>query len=167
MGRYWLDVARYSDDKLDSEVEDPYPNAFRYRDWVINAFNEEMPYNQFVKAQIAGDLLGDNGKYVTGLGFYALRPKAEMQEDRVNATARGFLGLTVGCAECHNHKFDPVPTTDYYALLGVFTSTEDSEYHLAPEPAVKEYKEREKKFRTRRSAFATSCMRKRASLPRS
>jgi hypothetical protein len=144
-GRYWLDVARYSDDKLDSEVEDPYANAFRYRDWVINAFNQDMPYNQFVKAQIAGDLLGNNEKYVTGLGFYALRPKAEMQEDRVDATTRGFLGLTAGCAECHNHKFDPIPTTDYYALLGVFASTEDSEFDLAPEPAVKEYKAQEKK----------------------
>jgi len=143
-GRYWLDVARYSDDKLDSEVEDPYPNAFRYRDWVIDAFNQDMPYNQFVKAQIAGDLLGDD-KYVTGLGFYALRPKAEMQEDRVDATTRGFMGLTAGCAECHNHKFDPIPTTDYYALLGVFTSTEDSEFRLAPETAVKKYKEQEKK----------------------
>jgi hypothetical protein len=144
-GRYWLDVARYSDDKLDSEVEDPYANAFRYRDWVIQAFNDDMPYDQFVKAQIAGDLLGDNAKYATGLGFYALRPKAEMQEDRVDATTRGFLGLTAGCAECHNHKFDPIPTTDYYALLGVFTSTEDSEFHLAPEPVVKAYKEQEKK----------------------
>jgi hypothetical protein len=146
-GRYWLDVARYSDDKLDSEEEVPYPNAFRYRDWVINAFNTDMPYNQFVKAQIAGDLLGDNDKYAPGLGFYALRPKADMQEDRVDATTRGFLGLTVGCAECHNHKFDPIPTTDYYSLLGVFTSTEDSEFHLAPEPVVKEYKDQEKKVK--------------------
>jgi hypothetical protein len=144
-GRYWLDVARYSDDRLDSEVEDPYPNAFRYRDWVIRAFNEDMPYNLFVKAQIAGDLLGDDGKYATGLGFYALRPKAEMQEDRVDATTRGFLGLTAGCAECHNHRFDPIPTTDYYSLLGVFTSTEESEYRLAPEAVVKAYKEQEKK----------------------
>jgi hypothetical protein len=144
-GRYWLDVARYSDDRLDSEVEDPYPNAFRYRDWVIDAFNRDMPYNRFVKAQIAGDLLGNDEKYATGLGFYALRPKSEMQEDRVDATTRGFLGLTAGCAECHNHKFDPIPTSDYYALLGVFTSTEDSEFHLAPEPVVKKYKEQEKK----------------------
>jgi hypothetical protein len=146
-GRYWLDVARYSDDRLDSEIDDPYPNAFRYRDWVIQAFNDDMPYNQFVKAQIAGDLLGDDSKYATGLGFYALRPKAEGQEDRVDATTRGFLGLTAGCAECHNHKFDPIPTTDYYSLLGVFTSTEEAEFHLAPEEAVKKYKEQEKKVK--------------------
>ena len=145
-GRYWLDIARYSDDRLNSEVEDPYPNSFRYRDWVIQAFNNDMPYDQFVKAQIAGDLLDRKEKYVTGLGFYGLRPKGESQEDRVDATSRGFLGLTVACAQCHNHKFDPIPTTDYYSLLGVFTSTEESEYNLAPEAAVKEYKEKDKKI---------------------
>jgi hypothetical protein len=143
--RYWLDVARYSDDRLDSEVEDPYPNAFRYRDWVIQAFNDDMPYDQFVKAQIAGDLVDHKEKYIAGLGFYALRPKSEGQEDRVDATTRGFLGITAACAQCHNHKFDPIPTTDYYALLGVFSSSEESEYALAPEAAVKEYKAHEKK----------------------
>ena len=101
-GRYWLDVARYSDDRLNSEIEDPYPNSFRYRDWVIRAFNDDMPYDQFVKAQIAGDLLDHKEEYATGLGFYGLRPKGENQEERVDATSRGFLGLTVACAQCHN-----------------------------------------------------------------
>ncbi len=146
-GRYWLDVARYSDDKLDSEVEDPYPNAFRYRDWVIQAFNDDMPYDLFVKAQIAGDLLDHKEKFITGLGFYGLRPKMEMQDDRVDATSRGFLALTAACSQCHNHKFDPIPTTDYYALLGVFTSTEDSEFHLAPGQVVNEYKHQDKKVK--------------------
>lgn len=140
--RYWLDVARYSDDRLESEVDAPYDNAFRYRDWVIQAFNQDMPYNLFVKAQIAGDQMGDPTKYAAGLGFYALRP--DTQEDRVDVTGRAFLGLTTGCAQCHNHKFDPIPTTDYYALLGVFTSTKDGQFPLAPEDAVKEYKKREK-----------------------
>ena len=142
-GRYWLDVARYSDDRLDSEVEAPYPNAFRYRDWVIQAFNEDMPYDRFVEAQIAGDLMEPKEKFVAGLGFFALRP--EMQDDRIDATTRGFLALTAACAQCHNHKFDPIPTQDYYALLGVFNSTENAEYDLAPEAAVKNYKEHEKK----------------------
>ena len=121
-GRYWLDVARYSDDKLNSTQEEPYPNAFRYRDWVIQAFNDDMPYDVFVKAQIAGDMLNrdDPLQYQPGLGFYALSP--ELQDDRVDATTRGFLGLTVACAQCHNHKFDPIPPKDYYSLLGVFTS---------------------------------------------
>ncbi len=140
--RYWLDVARYSDDRLESEVDAPYDNAFRYRDWVIEAFNRDMPYNLFVKAQIAGDQMGDPKKYAAGLGFYALRP--DTQEDRVDVTGRAFLGLTTGCAQCHNHKFDPIPTTDYYALLGVFTSTKDGQYPLAAADAVAEYKKREK-----------------------
>ena len=131
-GRYWLDVARYSDDRLNSTNDDPYANAFRYRDWVIQAFNEDMPYDLFVKAQIAGDLLGDKekDKLAAGLGFYGLSP--EFQDDRVDATTRGFLGLTVGCAQCHDHKFDPIPTKDYYSLLGVFESTALHEYAGSP-----------------------------------
>ncbi len=142
--RYWLDVARYSDDRLESEVDAPYENSFRYRDWVIRAFNEDMPYDRFVKAQIAGDLMGETekGKYSAGLGFYALRP--DTQEDRVDVTGRAFLGLTTGCAQCHNHKFDPIPTTDYYALLGVFASTKNSELPLAADDVVKDYKARAK-----------------------
>ncbi|HUQ95135.1 MAG TPA: PSD1 and planctomycete cytochrome C domain-containing protein [Bryobacteraceae bacterium] len=142
-GRYWLDIARYSDDRLESEVDAPYANAFRYRDWVIQAFNSDMPYNQFLKAQVAGDQLGDNAKYAAGLGFYALRP--DTQDDRVDVTGRAFLGLTTGCAQCHNHKFDPIPATDYYALLGIFTSSEDSQLPLAPEAVVKDWQDREKK----------------------
>jgi hypothetical protein len=141
-GRYWLDVARYSDDKLDSERDNPYPNAFRYRDWVIQAFNDDMPYDMFVKAQIAGDLLpgGDRVKNEAGLGFYALSP--EFQDDRVDATTRGFLGLTVACAQCHNHKYDPIPAQDYYSLLGIFNNTEPHQYPLAPEEIVAAYSAR-------------------------
>ena len=131
-GRFWLDVARYSDDTLDPTGETPYENSFRYRDWVIKAFNEDMPYDLFVKAQIAGDLLGaeEPEKLVPGLGFFALSP--QFQDDRVDALTRGFLGLTVACAQCHDHKFDPIPTRDYYSLLGVFKSTESQDYPLAP-----------------------------------
>ena len=142
-GRYWLDLARYSDDRLESEVDAPYPNSFRYRDWVIASFNKDLPFDTFVKAQIAGDLLNDKS-LEAGLGFYGLRP--DTQDDRVDATGRVFLGLTTGCAQCHNHKFDPIPTTDYYALQGVFESTENSDIPLAPEPVVKEYKTREKAY---------------------
>lgn len=139
-GRYWLDVARYSDDRLNSTQDDPYPNAWRYRDWVIQAFNEDMPYDLFVKAQIAGDLLPDKDRLAAGTGFYALSP--EFQDDRVDVTARGFLGLTVACAQCHDHKFDPIPQRDYYALLGVFTNSAPGEFPLAPDSVVKEYKQR-------------------------
>jgi mono/diheme cytochrome c family protein len=153
-GRFWLDVARYSDDKLDSERENPYPNAFRYRNWVIQAFNDDMPYDQFVKAQIAGDLMpaADRAKYEPGLGFYALSP--EFQDDRVDATTRGFLALTVACATCHNHKYDPIPQKDYYSLLGVFTSTEPYEYPLAPAAQVEAFKAQQKKIDDQKAAIS-------------
>jgi len=136
-GRYWLDIARYSDDKLNSTQDEPYSNSFRYRDWVISAFNSDMPYDMFVKAQIAGDQLPEKDKYVAGLGFYALSP--EMQDDRVDATTRGFLGLTVACAQCHDHKFDPIPQADYYSLLGVFANTSLAESPLAAKETVAAY----------------------------
>ena len=144
-GRYWLDVARYADDRLDSDVELRYPNSFRYRDWVIDAFNRDMPYDRFVKAQIAGDQI-DGGKdktLATGLGFYGLSP--ELTDDKVDVTTRGFLALTGACAQCHNHKFDPIPTKDYYALQGVFSSTKRAELALAPDEEVKRFKQQEKK----------------------
>jgi mono/diheme cytochrome c family protein len=144
-GRYWLDVARYADDRLDSDVELPYPNSFRYRDWVIRAFNDDMPYDLFVRAQIAGDLLegGKEKKLATGLGFYGLGP--ELADDSVDATTRGFLALTGACAECHDHKFDPIPTKDYYALQGVFSSTKRAEFELAPPDEVNRYKDQAKR----------------------
>ncbi len=143
-GRYWLDVARYSDAKLNSEREDPYPNAYRYRDWVIQAMNQDMPYDMFVKAQIAGDLLPHPEKYEAGLGFYALSP--EFQDDRVDATTRGFLALTVACAQCHDHKFDPIPTRDYYSLLGIFANTELHEKPLAPKEVVDKFQAQSKRI---------------------
>ena len=150
-GRHWLDVARYSDDKLNSTQEEPVPNAFRYRDWVIQAFNQDMPYDLFVKAQVAGDLLPDSEKYIAGLGFYALRP--EFQDDRVDATTRGFLGLTVACAQCHDHKFDPIPTKDYYSLLGVFQSTENREAPLAGAGVVAAWKAAKKRVDDQEAAL--------------
>ena len=152
-GRYWLDVARYSDDKLDPTGETPYENSHRYRDWVIRAFNEDMPYDTFVKAQIAGDLLGSEEpeRYVPALGFYALSP--QFQDDRVDATTRGFLGLTVACAQCHDHKFDPIPTRDYYSLLGVFKSTESHDFPTAAAHVVSAYAEQKKSVDAREAAL--------------
>ncbi|MGI8992346.1 MAG: PSD1 and planctomycete cytochrome C domain-containing protein [Bryobacteraceae bacterium] len=150
-GRYWLDIARYSDDKLNSTKEEPYANSFRYRDWVIQAFNDDMPYDQFVKAQIAGDLLPDKQKYEAGLGFYALSP--EFQDDRVDATTRGFLALTVACAQCHDHKYDPIPAKDYYSLLGIFNNTKLSEIPLAPKPVVDAFQSRQKKIDSQQKAL--------------
>ena len=146
-GRHWLDVARYTDDKLNIVADEPYANSFRYRDWVISAFNEDMPYDLFVKAQIAGDQFPEKQKdrLMAGLGFYAM--SAQYQEDRPDVTGKAFLGLTVGCAQCHDHKFDPIPTKDYYALLGVFSSTRIAEHPLAPADVVARFDRQEKEIK--------------------
>jgi hypothetical protein len=143
-GRFWLDIARYSDDRLDSERDNPYENSFRYRDWVIQAVQQDMPFNLFVKAQIAGDLLPQHERYEAGLGFYSLSP--EFQDERVDATTRGFLALTVACATCHNHKYDPIPAQDYYSLLGIFNNTELHETPLAPKEEVERYAAKKKQL---------------------
>jgi mono/diheme cytochrome c family protein len=136
-GRYWLDIARYSDDKLNPTQNEPAPNVWRYRDWVIQAFNDDMPYDEFVKAQIAGDQMEPKERYIAGLGFFAYSP--EFQDDRVDALTRGFMGLTVACARCHNHKFDPIPTRDYYSLLGIFENTKKGKFPLVPAETVQAY----------------------------
>jgi hypothetical protein len=141
--RYWLDLARYADGNLGASKDTPYPNAYRYRDWVIRAFNQDMPYDLFVKAQLAADLLPNNEELLPALGFHALGGNAD---ERVDVTTRGLLGLTVACAQCHDHKYDPIPTQDYYSLLGVFRSSENHEIPLAPDLVVAAYKELEKKI---------------------
>jgi hypothetical protein len=144
-GRFWLDIARYSDDRLNSTQDEALPNSFRYRDWVIRAFNEDMPYDIFIKAQLAGDSLSSKvaTQYRPGLGFYALSP--EMQDDRVDATTRGFLGLTVACAQCHDHKFDPIPTKDYYSLQSIFANTQADKTPLAAPEIVDAYQKHKAK----------------------
>jgi hypothetical protein len=135
--RMWLDVARFAEDQAHIVGKDQslfYPNAYRYRDWVIRALNEDMPYDRFIKLQLAADLIAPaDPANVPALGFIGLGPKyygrnspavmADEWEDRVDTVGRGLLGLTVACARCHNHKFDPIPTEDYYSLAGVFAST--------------------------------------------
>ncbi len=156
-GRVWLDVARYGEDDYRSLNPNPkgyrpYPNAWAYRDWVIQAFNDDLPYDQFVKAQLAGDLMDAKDRYKTlpATGFLGLGPwyydngsaevtRADERHDRVDAVSRGFLGLTVACARCHNHKYDPIPQTDYYALAGVFYNTVYEEYPEAPKKIVEEF----------------------------
>ena len=158
-GRYWLDVARYAEDDVRGLSQESYPNAFRYRDWVVEAFNSDIPYDLFVKAQIAADLLEgeDREKLLPALGFFGLGPwyyditvprqaRADERHDRVDALTRGFLGLTVACARCHDHKFDPISTQDYYALAGVFSSSQYKEYSLVGAEDVADYHEQGKKI---------------------
>lgn len=136
--RLWLDIARYAEDQahiVGNNTSLCYPNAYLYRDWVIDAINDDLPYDTFVRQQLAVDLVDPNNEAShVALGFIGLGPKyyrrndievmAEEWEDRVDTVARGLLGLTVACARCHDHKYDPIPTEDYYALAGVFASTE-------------------------------------------
>jgi truncated hemoglobin YjbI len=156
-GREWLDVARYGEDDYRSLNPNPrgyrpYPNAWAYRDWVIQAFNDDLPYDQFVKAQLAGDLMDPKTRYKTipATGFLGLGPwyydngsnevtRADERHDRVDAVTRGFLGLTVACARCHDHKYDPIPQVDYYGLAGVFYNTTYEEYPTAPKKVVEEF----------------------------
>jgi hypothetical protein len=141
--RLWLDLARYSDGALAAGVDTPYPNAWRYRDWVVDAFNRDLPYPTFVQAQIAADLLPDNAPLLAGLGFQAL---AASPHDQTDTTARVFLALTVGCAQCHDHKYDPIPTRDYYSLYGIFKSSQIAEHPLAPPATVARYQQQKAKI---------------------
>jgi hypothetical protein len=138
-GRHWLDVARYADSTGNDE-DHRYPYAWRYRDYVIDAFNRDLPYDQFVREQLAGDLLAapdgqsPNRRGVVGTGFLALGPKAlaspdkkkmlyDVYDEQVDVTSKAFLGLTLACARCHDHKFDPLLTRDYYSWIAIFAST--------------------------------------------
>jgi mono/diheme cytochrome c family protein len=139
--RMWLDVARYSDEIIDHILGKP-PSSHLYRDWVIQAFNDDMPYDLFVKAQFAGDLLTghDTKKLLPGLTIFTEAPSDFAEDDRVDVATRGFMGLTVACAKCHDHKYDPIPTKDYYSLLGIFRSTKYREVPLAEPDQVADYK---------------------------
>jgi Protein of unknown function (DUF1553)/Protein of unknown function (DUF1549)/Planctomycete cytochrome C len=132
--RHWLDVARYADNKgyvLPDLFEDPdFPWAYTYRDYVIRAFNEDLPYDRFVLEQLAADRLplGDDKRPLAALGFLTVGGRFmgnphDIIDDRIDVVSRGLMGITVSCARCHNHKFDPVPTKDYYSLYGVFASS--------------------------------------------
>ncbi|HEY7426501.1 MAG TPA: DUF1549 domain-containing protein, partial [Gemmataceae bacterium] len=145
-GRHWLDLARYGEDQAHSFQPRLFPYGYRYRDWVVKALNDDMPYDRFIIEQIAGDLLksDDPLEHLPALGFFALGPhyyqdgaarklvEATELDDRIDTLTRGFLGLTVACARCHDHKYDPIPTTDYYALEGVFASTDYLEVPTVP-----------------------------------
>jgi len=140
-GRHWLDVARYAESNgNDGLSRNPsFPHAWRYRDYVIRAINEDLPYDRFIAEQIAGDLLPadspaqrDRQLIATGLLALGAKPAKAMNEnfemdviaDQINVIGSGILGLSVGCARCHDHKTDPIPTRDYYALAGIFKSSE-------------------------------------------
>jgi hypothetical protein len=131
-----LDVARYSDGGGGFVDKDSLEDAWRYRDWVVNALNADIPYDRFLTLQLAGDLVGDSADAIA-TGLFALGPtyrsdggdpqsvaqaKGETLDDRVDTLTRGILGITAACARCHDHKFDPIPQMDYYSLAGIFNN---------------------------------------------
>jgi hypothetical protein len=138
-GRHWLDVARYAESS-GKEQNILYPFAWRYRDYVIRSFNADKPYDQFLREQLAGDLLPaandtQKAEQLIATGFLAIGPKShnernplqfrlDVADEQIDAVSQAMLGLTVACARCHDHKFDPIPQKDYYALAGIFLSTE-------------------------------------------
>ena len=149
-GRFWLDVARYAEDNPTGEATNKAPrNPHAYRDWVIKSLNDDLPFDEFVRRQLAADLMpGLPRSELAALGFIGLAPVyhkepklsaevistivADEWDERVDTITRGFLGLTVACARCHDHKFDPIGTADYYALAGVMASTQLVERPLVP-----------------------------------
>ncbi len=165
-GRHWLDVARYADTKGYVFEEDRhYPYAYTYRDYVIRAFNEDLPYNQFIEQQIAADLLpsASDKRTLAALGYLTLGRRFvnninDIIDDRIDVVCRGMMGLTVGCARCHDHKFDPIPSRDYYSLYGIFASSKEPEEEPllgmeAPPKAREEYLAERKKRVEERDKF--------------
>lgn len=163
-GRHWLDVARYAEDDvrgLDPKGRGymPFQGAYVYRDWVIKAFNDDLPYDKFVRWQLAGDLTPEKERSdaLPGTAFLGGGPwlwdqaepvqgRADERNERIDAVSRGFLGLTVACARCHNHKYDPISQKDYYALAGVFASSTYKEYPLVSESKVADWREKQRRY---------------------
>ena len=142
--RHWLDVARYADNKGYVFFEEKnFPWAWTYRDYVIRALNEDKPFDQFIIEQLAADKLnlGEDKTPLTALGFLTLGARFsgnihDILDDRIDVTTRGLMGLTVSCARCHDHKYDPIPTADYYSLYGVFRSASEPTLQPTFGPAV-------------------------------
>ena len=158
-GRHWLDLARYGDSNGGDENH-PYPLAWRYRNWVIAALNRDLPYDQFVREQLAGDLMTPaSAERIAATGFLAIgtkilaekdqvKKRADIVDEQIDTMGRVFLGLTLGCARCHDHKFDPISARDYYALAGIFHSTAIENRELLFPDAVAAAKKRAAEIET-------------------
>ncbi|HEU5117260.1 MAG TPA: DUF1549 domain-containing protein, partial [Isosphaeraceae bacterium] len=153
--RHWLDIARYADSD-GQEGDADRPNAYRFRDFVIRSFNEDRPYDEFVRWQIAGDEIApDQPDAIAATGFLVagnstelnvameeekLRNRANELDDMVSTTGQALLGLTVACARCHDHKYDPIPTRDYYRLMRIFNGGDRKDVPLVPPSEVRKHK---------------------------
>lgn len=171
-GRHWLDVARYADSVNDSvNAGQRYPFSYTYRDWVIRSFNDDLPYDKFLLYQLAADRVPSiEPRHLAALGFLSLGREfpnsfPETVDDRIDAISRGMLGMTVACARCHDHKFDPIPSSDYYSLYSILSNIrEPKELPLVAKPAAltvgqQRYRDRlariqevDREYRARRNA---------------
>jgi len=167
-GRHWLDLARYADSD-GQESDQDRPTAYHYRDFVIRALNEDLPYRTFVQWQLAGDEIEpENPVAISATGFltagtHAVLDSVPMEEEKireryneldniVSTTGTAFLGLTIGCARCHDHKYDPIPTKDYYRLLAAFNSGDRAEVPLVPQAEVTARRQAEQEWKGRLDA---------------
>jgi mono/diheme cytochrome c family protein len=168
--RHWMDLVRYGEDDYRVAQEpdrvERYPNAYVFRDWLIKSMNDDMPYDMFVKAQLAGDLMDEKirpkvlpGVAMNGQGVWAFNDspppieRADEWNDKIDATSKTFLGLTVGCARCHDHKYDPILQKDYYAMGSVFASTNYHEYPLVPKSVVDDATKRKTELEDKEKAL--------------
>jgi uncharacterized protein DUF1553/uncharacterized protein DUF1549/cytochrome c len=173
-GRHWLDVARYADTKEWVVAEERrLPFSYTYRDWVIQAVNDDLPYDQFLRQQIAADKLpsASDKKTLAALGFLTvgrsfLNRQPDQIDDKIDVVSRGLMGLTATCARCHDHKFDPIPTKDYYSLYGVFaSSTTPRELPMIGTPArTPEYAAYEKEIHTKEAEITSFKMARHATI---
>lgn len=169
-GRHWLDVARYSDGYGGFLDNAGLSEAWRYRDWVVQALNSDLPYDDFIRLQIAGDLINDSNDGAVATGFFALGPtyrsdggdpearaqaQSETLDDRLDTLGRGIMGLTIACARCHDHKFDPIPQIDYYSLAGVFNNSAVQQFPLVSDEVVQAYNDAQKAIRDQQAKIQT------------
>ena len=165
-GRFWLDLARYSDTKgyVYAREERFWTHAWTYRDWVVRAFNENLPYDRFLLLQLAADQIADRRPddlaamgYLT-LGRRFLGVRRDVIDDRIDVISRGTMGLTVSCARCHDHKYDPIPTADYYSLYGILDSCQEQQRVLAESPGDEAFRTELSKRQEKLSSRLAECI---------
>ncbi len=160
-GRHWLDVARYSDTKgyVYAREERFFVHAPLYRDWVVRALADDMPYDNFIKLQVAAEQIApDDPSAQAAMGFLTIGRRFlgvthDIIDDRIDVVSRGLLGLTVGCARCHDHKFDPIPTADYYSLYGVFQNSIERRVRIPDGRSPEELKGFEEEYLKRQQKY--------------
>ncbi|MBA4147108.1 MAG: DUF1553 domain-containing protein [Verrucomicrobia bacterium] len=169
-GRHWLDVARYADTKgyVYGREETKFVHSYAYRDWVVRALNEDMPYDEFLRLQLAADQMdGADREALAAMGFLTLGRRFlgvvhDIIDDRIDVVTRGTLGLTVSCARCHDHKYDPIPTADYYSLYGVFSGGSERAVPLSSSAiSAKAYLEFENELKRREEKYQSTLSAKR------